>query len=125
MPEIINDKMLKRRLIYNAVPLEIAEQTCVIAGLGRSSPDVEAMERTASEDRLKKLIPILPILTALSDTLAEVATSVSIETLSENMDEVPEELKQSITLISSQNMRSTIISVLSVLVDLGFIQVAS
>lgn len=123
MPEIINDRMLKRRLIYNAVPFEQAEDTCVTAGLTRSSPDGEEMEKKASVDRYRRLAPIMPVVSVLAQSLAEVATAVSIETLEDNIEGVPEELKQNIAVMSSANMHSTLISALSVLADLGFIEV--
>lgn len=123
MPEIINDRMLKRRLIYNAVPSEDAEKTCVIAGLSRSSPDVEEMEKKASLERFQRLMPILPVISILANSLAEVTTAVSIETLEEAIEGVPEEVKDNIASVSNANIHSTLISALSVLIDLGFIQV--
>jgi len=123
MPEIINDLMLKRRLIYNAVPSEDAEKTCEIAGLNKISSEVEDMEKKASLARYQRLVPIMPVVSILAESLAEVATAVSIDNLKEAIDGIPEELKQNIAVMSSANMHSTLISALSVLVDLGFVEV--
>ena len=89
---VITPDMLRKRVMWDIVPDEIADQVVREMGMQSASSDVEDMEKREAHARLDALAPILPVLGALATHASESLVAAMI--VGYGADGIPADTKE-------------------------------
>jgi hypothetical protein len=118
----LSPKSQIRKIIYDS-GCKNPEQVAVLMGLGSLSEDVAEMEEAASDKRLDRLVPIMPVLETSAMVAAQVNATAFIQGEIEDGEEMPEEaLITALTQMFRVVSYSSIVSCMSTLIDLGLLK---
>jgi len=118
----LSPKSQMRKIIYDS-GCKHPEQVAILMGLGTVSDDVAEMELEASERRVHRLDPILPLIETSALVAAQVSAMAFIQGEVEDGEEPPgEEVVVALTQMFKIVSIASAVSCMSTLIDLGLIE---
>lgn len=114
---VITPEMLQRRLIFDAMGDPVS--ACRLAGLMATGEDGNRAEEAASDLRLMKIAPVMPVIVEMASYLAGLATTTQLS----NQETVPDGFAEEMFAMYKTVISSSVVSVISVLNDLGMLSV--
>ena len=118
----LSPKSQIRKIIYDS-GCKNPEQVAVLMGLGSLSDDVAEMEIAASDKRLDRISPIMPIIETSALVSAQVSAMAFIQGEIDDGEDAPsEDVVLALTHMFKIVSISSAISCMSTLVDLGLIK---
>jgi hypothetical protein len=118
LPVVLSDEMLRKRIMWDVTPCDLAEAVRERMGLAGASEDVEEMEHAESHQRLVAMAAILPAIVTLSSYATEAAvTSIIMD----SHPDAPEQIRRDVVESTELMIRAATMGVIAELLDIGLL----
>lgn len=115
----VTNDMVKRRLIYDC--MADPQGVSGLTGLMGVSEEGQEAEQEASLERLGAIAGLFPVLSTISEWMAETATLLNLQAVEQSI--IPEEFMEQLQTMFFTVIQGSLVAAVSVMNDLGMITV--